>query len=290
MTKNKSVISIVLPSYNGEKYLKEAIESIINQTIDNWELILVNDGSIDNTGKIMKHYAKSDNRISYINNDNNLNLANSLNIGFNKACGKYYSWISDDNLFKVNALEIMLNNLNLSDNIDIVFANYDLVSENGDLTESNINKNIDQKIYYKASISMCFLYNANCHKILKGYNTKYRCGEDYDFFLKAYYYGFKFKVIDDNIYKYRQHNNSMSSKYEEELTYNTEDITIKNMENNISKLSRNQKSKIYLRLFLRNKYKLNFNFLKKAFIINPIYILLRFIRVLRKIKSFYNKK
>ena len=95
---NKSVprVSIVLPSYNGERYIKESIDSVLNQSFTNWELIVVNDCSEDGTRRIVEEYAQNDSRVTIINNEKNMKLPKSLNIGFEVARGEYFTWTSDD--------------------------------------------------------------------------------------------------------------------------------------------------------------------------------------------------
>ena len=80
-------ISIVLPTYNGEKVIKKSIESVLSQTYVNWELIIVNDCSTDNTLSVIESYEQSDSRIRVYNNTTNQKLPRSLNIGFSHATG-----------------------------------------------------------------------------------------------------------------------------------------------------------------------------------------------------------
>lgn len=84
-------ISIVLPTYNGERYLKQSIESILGQTYTDWELIVVNDCSTDSTQEIIDFYRKKDTRIRTIFNCTNQKLPESLNIGFREAKGEYFT-------------------------------------------------------------------------------------------------------------------------------------------------------------------------------------------------------
>ncbi|HXL56803.1 MAG TPA: glycosyltransferase family 2 protein, partial [Chitinophagaceae bacterium] len=100
-------ISIVLPTYNGSKYIRTSIESCLNQTFTDFELIIVNDCSTDNTASIIEEYAAKDSRIIIIHNAFNKKLPLSLNTGFDIAKGKYHTWTSDDNYFAPNALEIL---------------------------------------------------------------------------------------------------------------------------------------------------------------------------------------
>ena len=81
------MISVVLPTYNGEKYIEQSIKSILYQTYTNWELIVVDDCSTDSTLDIVKKYARIDERITVLHNSQNQKLPQSLNIGFEKAGG-----------------------------------------------------------------------------------------------------------------------------------------------------------------------------------------------------------
>ena len=80
-------ISIVLPTFNGEAYLAESIESILSQSFEDFELIIVNDCSTDRTAEIIEQYVKKDSRVKSIYNDVNQRLPKSLNIGFENASG-----------------------------------------------------------------------------------------------------------------------------------------------------------------------------------------------------------
>ena len=100
-------VSIVLPTYNGEKFIKESIESVLNQTFEDWELIIVDDCSTDGTLEIIKEYLKKDYRIHLIHNETNRKLPLSLNIGFRKSMGEYLTWTSDDNIYHADAIEKM---------------------------------------------------------------------------------------------------------------------------------------------------------------------------------------
>ena len=101
-------VSIILPTFNGEKYIEESINSILHQTYKNWELIIVNDASNDNTQDIINKFAEQSFKITVIQNDKNLKLPASLNIGFKKATGEYFTWTSDDNIYKENAIDVNL--------------------------------------------------------------------------------------------------------------------------------------------------------------------------------------
>lgn len=94
--------------HNGAEYLRESIESCLAQTFRNWELIVVNDCSTDESGAIAEEYAAMDERIRVIHNETNLKLPASLNVGFRQAKGEYLTWTSDDNLYLPHALQRMI--------------------------------------------------------------------------------------------------------------------------------------------------------------------------------------
>ena len=100
------LVSIVLPTFNGEEFLAQSIESVLKQSYKNLELIIVNDCSTDSTPRIIEEFAKKDSRIKIIHNAINQKLPRSLNIGFNAASGEYWTWTSDDNYYLENAIEI----------------------------------------------------------------------------------------------------------------------------------------------------------------------------------------
>jgi len=123
------LISVILPVYNGEKYLAESIESILNQTILDFELIIVNDGSADNTENIILSY--DDERIIYIKNERNLKLIKSLNTGIDIAKGKYISRMDADDIAFPNLFERQLEVFQSVNNADIINIRSFLLTENG---------------------------------------------------------------------------------------------------------------------------------------------------------------
>jgi len=92
------LVSVILPVYNADKYLSAALESLINQTYTNLEIIAINDGSTDNSLSILKHFAKTDKRIKVISNPKNLKISRSLNRGISKAKGKYIARMDADDI------------------------------------------------------------------------------------------------------------------------------------------------------------------------------------------------
>ena len=123
----KELISIVVPIYNVEKYLRNCIDSIIKQTYTNLEIILVDDGSLDNCGKICDEYKEKDNRIKVIHKQNG-GLSDARNAGIDIATGKYIAFIDSDDYIAPNFIE-KLYNLCIKNNAELSECDFQKVTE-----------------------------------------------------------------------------------------------------------------------------------------------------------------
>ncbi|MDQ1000338.1 glycosyltransferase involved in cell wall biosynthesis [Neobacillus niacini] len=137
-------ISVIVPIYNVEKYLPQCIESIINQTYKNLEVILVNDGSPDNSGEVCNFYRSKDNRIKVIHKDNG-GLSEARNIGLDNASGDYVSFIDSDDYIHERFYEILFNMI-ISTNAEIAQCGFTKVYE-----EKNIKGNIKNQVIVPTS-------------------------------------------------------------------------------------------------------------------------------------------
>ena len=126
----KDKISIIIPVYNVEQYLEKCINSVINQSYDNLEIIIINDGSTDNSGLICKYYLAKDNRITYIE-QTNLGLSVTRNKGIEISSGNYIAFIDSDDFIEYDMYETLYNNLFLH-SADISICNTRYVSAKGD--------------------------------------------------------------------------------------------------------------------------------------------------------------
>ena len=126
-------ISIIVPVYNVEKYLEECIDSIIKQTYKNIEIILVDDGSTDNSGKICDRYEKEYDIINVIHK-NNGGLCSARNAGLNLSTGKYISFIDSDDYVEEKYIENLYNESELY-NLDIAYCNYRVFEDNRELSK-----------------------------------------------------------------------------------------------------------------------------------------------------------
>ena len=126
-----------MPVYNGEKYLAEAIESILNQTYDNFELILIDDDSVDHSIDICMYYLKLDNRIRVLKNHNNLGISETTNYGIENARGSLIALMDQDDISLPERLRKEVDFLENNQNIAAVSGNSITILENGELRERN---------------------------------------------------------------------------------------------------------------------------------------------------------
>lgn len=206
-------VSIVLPVYNGEKYLAQSIDSCLLQTFTDWELIIVDDCSKDSTPQIIAQYAAKDSRIRPFRNLQNKKLPGSLNEGFRQATGTYFTWTSDDNLFRPNALQTMVDHLDKHSDIDLVYTDFVRINDAGEfITLVKVHEPEDILV---DTIGACFLYKRIVHEKLGGYAEDLFLAEDYDFFIRAYNH-FTMAHIPQDHYQYRAHDQRLSATREME--------------------------------------------------------------------------
>lgn len=207
------LISIVLPVYNGEKYLRESIESVIQQTYKNWELLILDDCSTDSTPTIAMEYASNDPRIKYNRNKNNLKLPGNLNRGFSLAKGDFLTWTSDDNKFRPNALEKMHAKL-VSSSSDLVYASYQAFDDDGN--KRVVFADFDGKNHILGSnvVGACFMYTRKAYETVGDYDKNLFLVEDFDYWQRMIS-KFNPVVISDVLYDYRVHSASLTSTKKE---------------------------------------------------------------------------
>ena len=197
---NTPMISIVLPVYNGERNLADSIVSCLEQTYRNFELIIVNDCSTDRTLQIANEFALKDDRIKIVSNLINRKLPASLNIGFEQSRGNFLTWTSDDNRYKPNALEEMLNQI-IQNNADLVYADYDVVNVSGAVVERKKLQEPEHLFSYN-HVGACFLYKRSVFERLGGYRTDLFCAEDYEYWMRIWTAGMKMHHIPRSLYFY----------------------------------------------------------------------------------------
>jgi glycosyltransferase involved in cell wall biosynthesis len=207
-----ALVSIVLPTHNGARYLRESIDSCLAQTYANLELIVVVDGSRDETLTILKSY--DDRRLSTIVLPNNVGLPRALNIGFARARGALLSWTSDDNRFRAVAIAEMVDVLKSRADVDIVYSDFSEIDQGGRAIPPLSWTGVPEDIIRFNCVGPCFLYRRQVQESLGGYDDAMRLAEDYDFWLRAAVL-FRMTRLRRNLYLYRRHPNSLTERYRE---------------------------------------------------------------------------
>ena len=127
---NKPLVSIITPVYNAEQFLSETIKSIQSQTYKNWEILLVDDYSKDNSANIIKEFQKSDDRIKYIKLTQNSGASVSRNTGIKNAKGRFIAFVDSDDIWEPKKLEVQINYM-LKEKRGFTFTSYRYMKENG---------------------------------------------------------------------------------------------------------------------------------------------------------------
>lgn len=128
----EDLISIVMPAYNCEKFVKEAINSVINQTYRNWELLVIDDGSVDNTFQIIENMGKKDPRIKPLKNEKNMGVSATRNRGIDLALGNWIAFLDSDDMWDSSKLEKQLKVANKY-SAEFIFTGASYINENGEM-------------------------------------------------------------------------------------------------------------------------------------------------------------
>jgi len=222
---NRPEISVVLPTYNGERFLRRALDSILDQTFERWELIIVNDASTDSTQEIINNYQSKDPRIRCVRNARNEKLPASLNIGFSHASGGFLTWTSDDNYYDPEAFAKMLGVLESNRDIGLVYADMAIVSEDEKIIRSKA-RNYIGKLYSGCCVGACFMYRADLHDRFGTYDTSLFCAEDYEFWLRLWTGGVRFHHLKKMLYYYRDNPASLSATKASQVLKKTFDVKV----------------------------------------------------------------
>lgn len=212
-----NLISVIVPVYNVEKYLNECIDSILSQTYENFELLLIDDGSTDTSSEICKSYLEKDSRIRYFRKENG-GLSDARNYGIERANGEYITFIDSDDYIEKTYLEVLVNEIT-SNQSDVAVVNYVRVDEKG-VTSYDIVPGKDliltglealKNIFYQNCISVSA--NAKLYKKEIFKDIKFPKGKLYEdistipfIFLKAKKIAYSSQVL----YKYRIRSGSIT--------------------------------------------------------------------------------
>jgi glycosyltransferase involved in cell wall biosynthesis len=209
--KSAPKLSVVMIAYNAEKYIDSSIESVLSQSISNFELIIVNDGSTDATANIIDKWRLADSRVVVINNEKNKGIVYSRNIGLSRSLGKYIAiQDADDISFKIR-LQLQSDFLDRNKHIFLVATGAIIIDSNDSYVRSaqlNISdKDLKKRLEKKNAIFHSSIMFRNENRF---YRNKFPLAEDYDFFLLALSEGKVISGISRCLIKYRVADSSAS--------------------------------------------------------------------------------
>lgn len=232
--KINNLISIVMPVYNAGDFLVEAVQSIINQTYKNWELIAINDGSTDKSLELLKKFAKNDHRIRIITFDKRKGMAAALNKGLDLAKGYYIARMDADDISLPKRLVTQMNYLIRNKNIVAVGSQVRLIDEKGKKIGYKIFSQDANELYKQMATMMAIQHPVlftYAHLIKKCRYANHVTAEDVSMFFKLLQYG-NFSNTKETLFMYRIRNNSNSLK-DPKKTFN---LTLKSRINAVIKL------------------------------------------------------
>jgi glycosyltransferase involved in cell wall biosynthesis len=190
------IVSIILPTFNREKLLVRAINSVLNQTIQNWELIIVDDGSTDNTFEVVNSYLQKQENIRYIKHSNRRPPL-SQNVGIISSVGKYISFLGSDDEYKPTYLEERINFLQTHSDVDLIHGGVEIIGHPFVKDKNDLSKEIHLS---ECVIGGTFFGKRKVFFELDGFkNLKY--SDDSDFFERALQ-KFKIEKVDFPTYVY----------------------------------------------------------------------------------------
>jgi len=216
------LVTIITPMYNSEKFILKTINSVVNQTYSNWELLLIDDGSTDNTIKIVEDFKQKYSNITLLQNPTNLGAAQSRNKGILEAKGDYIAFLDADDLWKPNKLDLQIQFMQ-THNCDVSFSSYEQIDENG----KPLNKLVQAipKLTYNKYLKTNYIGNLtgmyNAKTLGKITSPDLRKRQDWLLWLAAIKKSDKPALgIQESLAYYRVRQNSMSSNKIEMLKYN----------------------------------------------------------------------
>ena len=208
---DKDLVSVIMPAYNAGEYIAESIESVINQTYKNWELIIIDDGSTDNTAAIINQF-NSEPRIRYIYQENG-RQGKARNLGIRNSLGKYIAFLDADDKWTPNKLSLQTEVLAGDNNIELLFSQgYNLTGNQVADLDTDVKKlwnsdNFSEFIFHNRIPILSVLVKKQALEQAGGFSEKDNIQnvEDYHLWLKLLLNNKQFRSIPDRLFYYRIH-------------------------------------------------------------------------------------
>ncbi len=274
---NSPLVSIIIPVYNSSQFLKDALESICNQRYKNWECVIIDDGSIDNSMAIAMEFVNKDSRFLFFNRPVELPKGGNScrNFGFKKSKGEFINWFDSD--------DVMLENF-IEEKINAVEDKNDLVISSGYFTDERLNtrkamdifnsKNLyqDYSLWKLKIITNSILFRRSFITDKELFSLEIKKGQEFEFFTRIFINlkHSQYKILTEYLFLYRSHNNSITSlnqRYVVEYKESEAFMIMKNLEMSlfIGNITVSRSSyRLLINLLhkaIKNKHQKNINFI-----------------------------
>ena len=221
MLKSNPLVTVLMPVYNGEKYLSETIESIFHQSYYNYELLLIDDFSKDQSIQLIESF--NDERIRIIKNTKNIGQSATMNVGINKAKGDIIFRLDQDDISTSDRLEVQMETMNNQDNI-IIGSWAQVINEFSKIIGYVEHPIENEDIVDSLAINCALTHSSICISKknlleLNGYSINYNMAMDWDLWIRAARKNIKFYNIPDYLVKLRAHPNQSSEINNSQLNY-----------------------------------------------------------------------
>lgn len=233
-------VSVLMASCNGEKYIRQSVDSIVNQTFSDFELIVINDASSDKTAEILKEYAERDSRIYFHSNEKNEGLTASLNTALKLISpdSQLICRMDDDDICMPNRLEVQTNYFQLHKDVGVVGSSAFIIdNENRVIGKRNV------PTEHAAITATLPRYNPMIHSSVMirrdvlekagGYNAAFRTSQDYELWFRLAASGIRFANIPENLLQYRE---TRSAQRRKSMKYRLNDFKIRKLGYRLLKL------------------------------------------------------
>jgi glycosyltransferase involved in cell wall biosynthesis len=204
------LVSIVLPTYNGSRYLRRALDACLNQTYQNVEVIVVDDASTDETPSIIEDYCARDQRVRSVRHATNAKLPAALNTGHRLARGSFLTWTSDDNWYEPDAIAVMVEYLREHHEVGLAYCGYRIVTPDGGLIAVRDFPDAGN-LWNECVVGACFLYRREVYEAVGEYDASAFLAEDLDYWFRINK-RFRFGHVPNAIpYSYMHHPSSLTT-------------------------------------------------------------------------------
>jgi glycosyltransferase involved in cell wall biosynthesis len=206
--------SIIIPCYNQADWLKICIQALQNQTLENWEAIIVNDGSTDNSGQVADNFAKNDKRIKVIHQENQ-GLSAARNTGVKNAMGSWLNFHDSDDYLLPGCLDLVNKQILSNKEFELFQVGHELVDEKNNVIHTNFLTQPSGNFLVQANIGnpgppLSFFIQKNTATAVGEFDTQLKSAEDWDFWIRVAKMGVQRFTIREALVGYRYTSNSMS--------------------------------------------------------------------------------